>query len=497
MTDTPKPTEPVSVIPKVAATTQVLPPGPAAIPSATPVMGASPPNAPQTAAPRKPGLPSPAAPPRPAAANRFSPRGPLALGFVTVVLLLGGFGAWSVLTTITGAVVAPGQLEVEQSRQVVQHPDGGVVDTILIAEGDSVTAGQPLLRLDGTQLKTELAIVEGQLFELMARRGRLESERDDAPEITFPPELVDLAATRPEAAALMEGQRRLFAARRDTLARQTEQLGKRAAQTQSQIVGIDAQRAALQSQLDLIKEERASTQELFDKGLTQQSRLLSLQREEARLMGEVGELTATRASSEGRITEIELEVLRLAAARREEANTQLRDIGFRELELVERRAALVERIARLEITAPVAGIVLGLTVTTPRSVLRPADPVLYLVPQDRPLVIMAQVPPVHIDQVHAGQPAKLHFSAFNSRTTPELNGTVMMVSADALTDQRTGATYYRAEILPDAGEVEKLEGLTLIPGMPVEAFIRTDERTPLAYLIKPFTDYFTRAFRES
>ena len=445
---------------------------------------------------RKPGLPSPAAPPR-AAADRFSSRGPLTLGFVTLVLLFGGFGAWSVLTTITGAVVAPGQLEVEQNRQIVQHPDGGVVEAILVTDGDTVKKGQPLIRLDGTQANTELVIVEGQLFELMARRGRLEAERDDATEIAFPAELLTLAKTRADAADLMEGQRRLFLARRDTLARQTEQLGKRASQTSSQIEGIDAQSTALQSQLDLMKEERTSVQALFDKGLAQQSRLLSLEREEARLQGQMGELIATRASSEGRITEIELEVLRLAAARREEANTQMREIGFRELELVERRSALVEKIARLVITAPVEGVVLGLAVTTPRSVLRPAEPVLYLVPQDRPLVIMAKVSPLHIDEIRAGQPARLHFSAFASRTTPELMGTVLMVSADSLTDERTGQTYYRAEILPDPGEVAKLEGLILVPGMPVEAFIRTGERTPLAYLLKPFTDYFTRAFRES
>jgi HlyD family secretion protein len=477
---------------------RILSPGPGTPAGAS--LAASALNAPHgvtAPANRKPGLPSPAAPPRAVAADRFSSRAPLVLGFLTLLLLVGGFGAWSVLTTITGAVVAPGQLEVEQNRQIVQHPDGGVVEAILVTEGETVAAGQTLLRLDGTQLRTELVIVEGQLFELLARRGRLEAERDDAPDVTFPAELVTLAETRDDAAGLMEGQRRLFEARRDTLARQSEQLAKRAAQTASQIEGIDAQSAALGAQLDLIEEERISVQELFDKGLAQQSRLLSLQREEARLMGEVGELTATRAASEGRITEIELEVLRLAAARREEANTQLRDIGFRELELVERRAALVERIARLAITAPVSGIVLGLAVTTPRAVLRPAEPVLYLVPQDRPLVIMAQVSPVHIDQVRPGQPARLHFSAFNARTTPELNGTVVVVSADALTDERTGGTYYRAEILPDEGEIAKLDGLTLVPGMPVEAFIRTGERTPLAYLVKPFTDYFARAFRES
>lgn len=429
--------------------------------------------------------------------NSFSARGPVLLGFLTILLLVGGFGGWAVLTRIDGAVVASGTIEVEQNRQVVQHPDGGVVAEIMVEDGATVAAGDLLLRLDGTTLRSELAIVESQLFELFARRGRLEAERDDATALNFPDELVRVAGGNPDAQGLMEGQRRLFEARRDTLARQTEQLGKRAQQTLSQIEGIDAQVTALQSQLTLIADERTSVQELFDKGLAQVSRLLALQREEARLQGQVGELTASRAASEGRITEIQIEVLRLAAARREEANTQLRDIGFRELELVERRNALIERIARLDIRAPVAGVVLGMTVTTPRAVLRPAEPVLFLVPQDRPLVIFVQVSPIHIDQVHAGQAARLVFSAFPTRTTPELFGTVMVVSADALSDERTGATYYRAEILPDPGEVAKLEGLVLVPGMPVEAFIKTDARTPMAYLLKPFTDYFARAFRET
>lgn len=427
----------------------------------------------------------------------YSARRPIVIGLVTLALLVGGFGFWSVATTLSGAIIASGQIEVEQNRQVVQHPDGGVVEAILVAEGATVTAGQTLLRLDGSLLQSELAIVESQFLEILARRGRLEAERDESAVPTFPAELVTLAASRDDAATLMQGQLRLFEARKSTLARQTEQLARRAEQTEAQIRGIDAQIIALESQLALIAEESASVQELLDKGLAQAARLLALQREEARLQGQMGELAAARAANEGRITELELEVLRLGAARVEEANSQLRDIGFRELELAERRRALVERIARLDIVAPVAGIVLGLQVTTPRAVLRPADPVMYLIPQDRPLVIAAQIPPIHIDQVRPGQPAVLTFSAFLARTTPELMGQVAVVSADALTDERTGMTYYRAEIVPNPGEIEKLVGLTLIPGMPVDAFIRTDERTPLAYLVKPFTDYFNRAFRES
>lgn len=439
--------------------------------------------------------PMPAAPA--AGSNKWSVRRPITVGLVTLFLLVGCFGAWSVMTTITGAIVASGKIEVEQSRQIVQHPDGGVIESIHVTEGQTVEAGDLLLRLDGAAIKSELAIVEGQFFEILARRGRLEAERDDKDTITYLPELMQAAEIREDVAELIEGQRRLFEARKYSMIQQVDQLSKRSGQIASQITGVDAQAHALTLQLKLINQELASQQELLDKGLAQATRVLSLQREAARLEGQVGELAATRAQSEGRMTEIEIEVLKLGASRREEANTQLRDIGYRELELAERRRALVERVARLDIVAPVSGIVLGLQFTTPRAVVRAADPVLYLIPQDRPLVITVQVQPFHIDQISVGQPVKLVFSAFPSRTTPELTGHITVISADALTDQGTKMTYYRAEIVPNEGEIEKLKGLTLIPGMPVEAFIRTDERTPLAYLIKPFTDYFARAFRET
>ncbi|WP_096784407.1 HlyD family type I secretion periplasmic adaptor subunit [Rhodobacter sp. CZR27] len=427
----------------------------------------------------------------------WSGRGPLILGFLTLTVLLGGFGTWSVFSSIAGAIVVPGQIEVEQNRQVVQHPDGGVVESIEVEEGKVVTAGDILLRLDGTALRSELAIVEGQLFELIARRARLEAERDDAETLTFLPELVETAGTRPAVAEQIEGQQRLFAARRETLAQQIDQLGKRKAQIVSQIEGVDAQIAALGTQLNLIEQELDDQQDLLSKGLAQASRVLSLQREQARLKGELGELAASRANAEGRITELDIEILHLGSSRREEAITQLRDFGYRELELAERRSALIEQISRLDLRAPVSGIVLGLQVTTPRAVIRAADPVLYLIPQDRPLVIAAQVPPIHIDEVKVGQPVRIVFSAFSSRTTPELNGHVTVLSADALTDNQTQTTFYRAEITLDAGEAQKLEERELLPGMPVEAFIRTRERSPLAYLLKPFTDYFNRALRET
>ena len=431
------------------------------------------------------------------AAKAWSTRRPVTYGLLTLVALVAGFGTWSVMTTISGAIVTSGQIEVEQNRQVVQHPDGGVVATINVAEGDTVAAGDLILTLDGAMIHSELAIVEGQFFEALARRARLEAERDNAAELTFAKDLLAAAPQRAEVLEKIEGQRRLFEARRESLASQTEQLDKRRDQIEQQIVGIDAQKQALSTQLMLLQQELTDQKVLLEGGLTQASRVLGLQREVASLSGQLGELNATRAQAEGRITETEIEVLRLASDLREEANAQLRDSGAQELELAERRRALAERIARLDVRAPVSGIVLGLTVTTPRAVLRPADPVLYLIPQDRPLVIAAQVPPIHIDQIYVGQSVKLVFSAFSTNDTPELNGRVAVVSADALIDQRSQAPYYRAEIVLDPGELDKLAGQTLLPGMPVEAFIQTDARTPLAYLLKPFTDYFNRAFRES
>lgn len=418
------------------------------------------------------------------------------VGWGTLAALVIGFGVWSVATTISGAIIASGRIEVELNRQVVQHPDGGVVAEILIAEGDPVQAGDILLRLDGTLLLSELGIVESQLFEAQARRARLEAERDGLAEMTVPAPLLAKAALDPDAAEQLEGQRRLFAARAETVARTIEQLDKRRAQTLSQIDGINAQSSALTRQLDLVAQELADQQALLEKGLTQAARVLALQREEARLAGQVGELAATRAQAEGRITELELQTLGLIAQLREEANTQLRDVGTNELQLVQRQRALVEQVARLDIRAPTSGTVLGLQVTTPRAVLRAADAVAYIIPQDRPLIITVQVAPIHIDEVYVGQSAKVMFPAFSARTTPELFGQVALVSADALTDPATNAAFYRAEISLPSTEVERL-GQTLLPGMPVEAFIQTQARSPLAYLVKPLSDYFVQAFRES
>ncbi|WP_333817831.1 HlyD family type I secretion periplasmic adaptor subunit [Tabrizicola sp.] len=427
----------------------------------------------------------------------LSIRRPVILGLAAMLTLVAGFGLWATLTHISGAIVAQGRIEVERDRQVVQHPDGGVVAEILVREGARVEAGQTLLRLDGAALRSELTIVEGQLSELTSRGARLAAERDGRTTLEFPADILTLAKTSPKVTAQLDGQRRLFQARAATLAEERDLLSRRIDQTIAQSNGIAAQSTALARQLDLVEQELASQQRLLEKGLTQAGAVLALQREEARLEGQIGELEAELARTRDQVTEIEIERSNLETRRREDAATELRQIEPLVLELTERRRALIERIDRLEIRAPVAGIVLGLQVTTPQSVLRAADPVLYVIPQDRPLVITARIAPIHIDEVSPGQEAELVFPAFSARDTPHLLGRVTLIAPDALTDPHTGATYYAAELQLAAGERARLGARSLVPGMPVEVFLQTGRRTPLAYLIKPFADYFTRAFRES
>ncbi|MEM1266188.1 MAG: HlyD family type I secretion periplasmic adaptor subunit [Pseudomonadota bacterium] len=428
---------------------------------------------------------------------KWSTRKPMIIGVSALIVLIVGLGGWSALANISGAIVGSGQVIVEGNRQPVQHPQGGTVGEILIEDGARVAAGDVLVRLDGTQIRAELAIVESQLFEIMARRARLEAERDSAPGLSFTPELEEIARARPAVRDLMEGQMRLFEARRVSFGQQKQRLGERIGQIRTQIGGVMRQRESQAEQLALIGQELADQQQLLQGGLTQASRVLALQREEARIEGAIGELEAQEGRLRGQITEIDIEVLGLDTTLREQAISELRDIEYRELELRERRLAQLDTLSKLDVRAPTAGTVYDRQVNTQGMVIRPADVILYIVPDGIPLVISTRIDAIHRDEVRVGQEAALRFSAFDQRTTPEIFGYVSRVSADAFTDDQTGYTYYRAEILPQEGEVDRLGGVTLVPGMPVESFINTGERTPLNYLTKPLADYFRKAFRET
>ncbi|KKM85675.1 hypothetical protein LCGC14_1286700, partial [marine sediment metagenome] len=376
---------------------------------------------------------------------------PLAIGFAALVILVGVFGFWSINARIAGAVIASGVIQLENNRQVVQHPQGGVVGEILAKDGDTVTAGNVVMRLDDTLLRSELAIVEGQLLEIGARKARLEAERDGMESMQVSDDLIVAALQSDEAQNMIDGQQRLFEARLESLLRESDQIAEQIAQGQNQVDGTTAQLAAFKTQESLVQKELQDSQTLLEKGLTQATRVSVLQREQARLLGEVGSLTATIAQLRGQIAALDIQQLKLTTARREEANTILSDLQYREIELTERRLSLHETLSRMEIRSPVSGVIYGSKIFALQAVVSPADPIMYVIPQDQPLVISARINAIDIDQVYVGQDAALRFSAFEQRHTPEIAGQVARISADVFTDETTGQSFYQAELFPNDG----------------------------------------------
>ena len=419
----------------------------------------------------------------------------LLIGWIGFCTLVFGLGAWAAVARISGAVITAGALEVEGNRQVVQHPIGGVIAAINARDGDEVKVGDVLIQLDGQELVSELDIVEGQWFEILARKSRLSAERDGLDAIAFDRELV-ARADAPEIAGLIAAQEQQFAARRKLQGEEAQQLVEQQRQIGKQIDGLVALEAATATQVDLLAQELEGQDKLFQQGLTQVTRVLALQRELARLRGTIAQVEATIAENRGKIAEIDIELVRLDSKVREEAIAELRDLEFREIELRERRHSLKEQIGKLDLRAPASGIVYGSTADTLRGVIRAAEPIMYIVPKEAALIVRSRIETIDIDQVHVGQEAALHFSAFDRRTTPELVGHVTAVSADSIEDPQTRQRYYRADIRLDDGMREKLADLVLMPGMPVEAFIKTGDRSPLSHFVKPLADYFARAFRE-
>lgn len=422
---------------------------------------------------------------------------PLALGILTIVFLVAGLGGWASLVTIAGAIIVPGRIEVTQDRQVVQNPDGGVVEAILVSEGEAVAAGDVLLRLDGSALRSEMVIAETRMMELATRRARLEAQRDKLAGVVFPPGVTAAAAHHPEVAEMMAGQADLFARKASAMAQARALRMTRIDQIKTEVAGLRDRAEAVETEISLLEDELSAIGNLSRRGLMPASLLSERQRELAGLTGLRGELAAARASAAGRITETEIEIATLTAQNDEQVEAELRDVVSNQLELAERKRALAARIARLDLVAPASGVVLGLAVTTPGSVIRPAETLLEIVPSDRPALAEVRVPVAHVDEVHPGQQVRLAFPTLPARGTPSITGTVTLVSAAALVDERTGERFFGAEIAIDAQALQDLSGLVIVPGMPVDAFLRTDDRTPLSYLLKPFTDYFRTALRET
>lgn len=414
-------------------------------------------------------------------------------GLGTLAILLGTAGVWATTVPLAGAVIAPGQVVVESNVRRVQHPAGGVVAEIRVTDGDVAKAGDVLLRLDETTARAGLAMVDNQLNQLRARKARLEAERDGRDTLDLPAELA--RSEDPAVASIVAGETTLFRSRRSALEGQVSQLRERMAQTREEIRGLQAQIASKQEQIRIIKVELEGVRKLFQANLVALSRLTSLEREAARLSGEAGQLTAEVARARGRIAETELQILQLGQEQRREVATDSRDVEAKIADLVERRIAALDQLQRLDVRAPASGYVHESTAHTVGGVIGAGEQIMLIVPEHDGFVIEARVEPQMIDRLKVGQDVTLRFSAFDSATTPQLEGVVQRVAADLSRNAQGGQPFYLVRIALKESEPAKLGGKSLVPGMPVEAFIRTGSRTALAYLVKPVEDQLMRAFR--
>jgi HlyD family secretion protein len=413
----------------------------------------------------------------------------------TAFVCVGGIFAWASLTEISGAVIASGVLVVDSSAKKIQHQNGGIVGEIRVREGARVSAGDVLVRFDETVLGANLAIVSRGLDELQTRQARLTAERDALDTVVFPASLLQRASD-PDVARMMQGESRLFELRRSARLGQKSQLEQRIAQLQEEISGVETQAEAKAREITIIRRELEGVRDLYRKNLIQLSRLTALEREEARLDGERGQLVAGAAQAKGKVTETALQIMQIDQDLRSEVAKELREIQGRISELSERRITAEDQLRRVDIRAPQSGTVHQLAIHTVGGIVGPGELMMLIVPEGDDLAIEVKIPPQEIDQVRVGQRATLRFTAFNQRTTPEIEGVVSLVAADLTTDSRTGASYYLARMVVPEDQLKRLNGIRLVPGMPVEAFVQTGYRTVLSYLAKPIQDQMSQSFRQ-
>ena len=417
------------------------------------------------------------------------------LGTTVVFILLVGIGGWAALADISGAVIASGIVVVESNDKKVQHPTGGVVGELLVKEGDHVKAGDVLIRLDETLTRVNLAIASKALDELTARKARLEAERDGRDSIQFPSDLLD-RGDDPGIASLIESEQRVFDIGSKAREGEKQQLKEQIAQSKEAIEGYVIRERAKAQEITLIERELKGIRELWSKNLIPISKLTALEREAARLEGERGQFISLISETKGKIAETELKILQIDNDMRDEVGKELREVEAKIGELVERKVAAEDQLKHVDIRAPQTGRVHQLAVHTVGGVIAAAEQIMLIVPDEERLNVEVKVKPSDVDQLRPGQSARLRFSAFNLRSTPEIDGILNRVSANIQTDEQSGKSYYVARIDVPEDELSRLGTLKVVPGMPVEAFLKTEERRVMSYLLKPLTDQIQRALRE-
>jgi len=418
----------------------------------------------------------------------------LVFALALVVLLVGGVGGWAANTEISGAVVASGTVVVESNTKQVQHREGGIVREITVRDGDTVKAGDLLIRLDDTVTRANFTVVLKQLDELFAQEARLLAERDGTELIEFT--LKDGAVADAPKSIIEDSQIRLMEARRNSLMGRKQQLGEQIRQLEKQIDGLQVQSLATQEEIELVDDELVDLEDLLQQQLVAKQRVSSLRREKTQLEGAHGGLLSEIAQTYEAISERKIQILQIEAESRAEVLELLQEVRSRIAQLEEQKIAAEDELARVEIRAPSSGYVHQLAQHTLGGVVGPGETLMLIVPKEDLLVVEARIQPANIDQLLPSQHARLRFPSFDQRATPELEARLLTVSADLTIDETTGLGYYTARLTIPEVELVKLNGKQLMPGMPVEAFLKTDDRTVLSYLVKPVRDQIAHALKE-
>lgn len=418
----------------------------------------------------------------------------LSVGVLSLVLV-GGIGGWASTTSLSNAVVSEGTVIIDDNVKKIQHLTGGVVTDLLVKEGTHVQAGDVLLRLDSTSVRSNLGIIDSTLAQLYARRSRLEAERIDAETFSEKDISANPFGIKPQA-SLVQSEIQIFNTRRSALAGMKRQLEERKAQLGDEMAGNKLQIESITGSMALVDEEYAGVSQLYKQQRVTMQRVNELKRQKVELEGQKGERMAALAQAEGKIAEIELQSLQLNEDRRTEISKDLGDIEVKVAELEERHLAAVNELNRLEVRAPASGRIYQLMVHTIGGVAAAGEPLMLLAPDSRELTVEAKISTRNIDQVGIGKDVDIRFSAFDQRTTPEVTGKIVSVAPDTVTDQRTGVSYYPVRVKPTAESLAKLKDLALYPGMPAEIFIKVADRSVISYLTKPLTDQMKHTFRE-
>jgi HlyD family secretion protein len=423
-------------------------------------------------------------------------RKPLTIGWAAMAGLFGLVFVWAVTFDISGAIIGKGQVQASANRIAVQHPVGGVVAEILASNGDRVNSGAVVVRLDDSPLSAELATVESELFQLLANEARLEAEISGRGTLSLHPILQEAVGRNPALRPLLQQQQLQLQASHGSMVTEVSVLQQQRNQIADEARGVQSALGAKREEVALLSDELARARENLRQGYTTRHVVSALEMDLIKARGEVGSLSAKRAELNGKLAEQQLKTyaspldLRMASADKLNLSKQ------QSKKLIESRNAILYKLGKLEVRAPVSGMVFDSKILGPRSVIEAAKPIMYIVPDKKPNLVVVRVDAKDIEQVHVGQKAGLRFTTFNKRSTPIIAGQVTAVSADVFLDEKTQTSYYFVDVKLIESEMRRLGNVELISGMPVEAFLETEARTPASYVARPITDFFAKAFRD-